>query len=306
MRLQAWLGNHQFRDDKRGGHGRVDMYQSIVESCDTYYYMLANDLGVDTIHDYMQRFGFGQPTGIDIPGEAKGLLPSTDWKRQAYRRREQRQWYAGETVSLGIGQGYNSFTILQLADAAAGLANGGVRMRPHLVKDIVDGITGKVRPMQPEVAGRMDVHPAHLAFVQHAMQGVNLEGTGAGAFRGAPYTSGGKTGTAQVLGLKPGERYHAGEIEERYRDHALFIAFAPVEQPRIAVALVVENAGFGAAAAAPIARRVLDFVLLGQYPSIEDIAAVREAKATAPIGTPRGLDAAWPPAAPADLAAAPN
>ncbi|MBC5785441.1 penicillin-binding protein 2 [Ramlibacter sp. USB13] len=289
-----WLGNHKFRDDKPGGHGRVDMYRSIVVSCDTYYYQLANDLGVDTIHDYMLRFGFGTPTGIDIPGEVPGLLPSTDWKREAFRRREQKTWYAGETISLGIGQGYNSFTMLQLANAVGGLANGGVRMRPHLAKELVDEISGEAQAVQPEVAGRMDVLTGHLAFVQRAMQGVNQEGTGSAAFRGAPYTSAGKTGTAQLVGLR-GQRYDEDATHERLRDHGLFIAYAPVEDPRIAVALVVENAGFGSTSAAPIARRVLDFVLAGLYPGAEDMQAVREGRATAPVGTPRTVDAAWPP-----------
>jgi penicillin-binding protein 2 len=291
-----WYGNHKFRDDKEGGHGVVDMYKSIVASCDTYYYMLAADLGVDTIAQYMSGFGFGQPTGIDIAGEARGVLPSTRWKRETYHTREQQKWYPGETISLGIGQGYNSFTILQLASAVATLANDGVRMKPHLVKEIVDVVGKKTQMVEPQVAGRMNVKPENLAFVKHAMVGVNIEGTSAAAFKGAGYSSGGKTGTAQVLELKPNEKYHANDIDERHRDHALFIAFAPAEDPKIALAMVVENGGFGAAAAAPIARRVFDYMLLGQYPSVEDMAAVQQAQATTPIGTPRTADAAWPPA----------
>ncbi|NML44162.1 penicillin-binding protein 2 [Ramlibacter sp. G-1-2-2] len=291
-----WFGNHKFRDDKEGGHGVVNMYKSIVASCDTYYYMLAADLGVDTIANYMAGFGFGQPTGIDIAGEARGVLPSTRWKRETYHRREQQKWYAGETISLGIGQGYNSFTILQLASAVATLANDGVRMKPHLVKEVVNEIGRKPRVVPPQEMGRMNVKPENLAFVKHAMEGVNIEGTAAAAFKGAGYTSGGKTGTAQVLELKANEKYHANEIDERHRDHALFIAFAPADNPKIALAMVVENGGFGAAAAAPIARRVFDYMLLGQYPSAEDMAAVQQAQATTPIGTPRTADAAWPPA----------
>jgi penicillin-binding protein 2 len=258
--------------------------------------MLANDLGVDTIHDYMKRFGFGELTGIDIPGEQRGLLPSTDWKRHAYKKPEQQKWYAGETISLGIGQGYNGFTIVQLADSVAALANHGVRMKPHLVEEIIDEASKKVQKVQPEVIGRMDVKPEHLQFVVNAMIGVNKEGTAAADFVNTPYVSAGKTGTAQVLQIAQNEKYNASKVDERHRDHALFIAFAPADDPKIALAMVVENGGFGAAAAGPIARRVFDYELLGQYPSEEDMEAVREGKATAPVGTPRGLEAAWPPA----------
>jgi penicillin-binding protein 2 len=292
-----WFGNHKFRDDKEGGHGVVNMYKSIVASCDTYYYMLANDLGVDTIHDWMKGFGFGQPTGIDIPGESRGVLPSTEWKRLTYKTREQQKWYAGETISLGIGQGYNNFTIVQLATAVGTLANNGVRMKPHLLKQVIDEASRKPREVQPEVVGRMNVHPENLAFVQRAMVGVTQEGTSAGVFKGAGYISAGKTGTAQVVGLKADEKYHANTMDERLRDHALYIAYAPADHPKIALAMVVENGGFGAAAAAPIARRVFDYMLRGQYPREEDMAAVRAGQATVPIGTPRGVDAAWPPAA---------
>jgi len=290
-----WFGNHKFRDDKEGGHGVVDMYKSIVASCDTYYYMLANDLGVDTIHDWMAGFGFGQPTGIDIAGEVRGVLPSTRWKRETYRTREAQKWYAGETISLGIGQGYNAFTIVQLANAVATLANDGVRMRPHIVQETVEETDRKPHPVAPQEAGRMNVTPEHLAFVKRAMIGVTQEGTSAAVFKGAGYVSAGKTGTAQVLGLKANEKYRASEVEERHRDHALYIAYAPADDPKIALAMVVENGGFGAAAAAPIARRVFDYMLLGQYPSEEDMAAVRQGQATVPIGTPRGPEAAWPP-----------
>jgi penicillin-binding protein 2 len=292
-----WFGNHQFRDDKPGGHGVVDMYRSIVQSCDTYYYILANDLGVDTIAEHMAHFGFGQLTGIDIAGEAKGLLPSTTWKRNAYKRPEQKKWYAGETISLGIGQGYNSFTVLQMASALGALVNNGVRLKPHLVTDIVDINTRQNQHIAPEPMDPWRAHPENIAVILHAMVGVNIEGTGATAFRGAPYTSGGKTGTAQVITIAQGSKYNASQLDERHRDHALFIAYAPAEDPKIAVAMVVENGGFGAAAAAPIARRVFDYWLMGQYPSVEDLAAVQVAKATTPIGTPRrAADVAWPPA----------
>ena len=292
------FGNHRFRDDKEGGHGTVNMYQSIVQSCDTYYYMLANDLGVDTIHEQMQRFGFGELTGVDILGEVRGLLPSTDWKRRAYKRADQQKWYAGETISLGIGQGYNNFTVLQLASATATLANDGVKMKPHLVKEVVDILTHAPTATTRESVGEVIAKASNIAIIKNAMVGVNLEGTSASAFRGAGYTSGGKTGTAQVIQIKQNEKYVASRTEERFRDHALFTAFAPAEEPRIALAMVVENAGFGSQNAAPIARRIFDYWLLQQYPSKEDIAAVQSAQATAPIGKARPLsEVPWPPAA---------
>ncbi|MCX7248079.1 MAG: penicillin-binding protein 2 [Burkholderiales bacterium] len=292
------FGNHRFRDDKEGGHGTVNMYQSIVQSCDTYYYVLANDLGVDTIHEQMQRFGFGELTGIDIFGEVRGLLPSTDWKRRAYKRADQQKWYAGETISLGIGQGYNNFTMLQLASATATLANNGIKMKPHLVTEVVDIMTRAPTATTREAVGEVIAKAANIAIIKNALIGVNIEGTSAAAFRGAGYTSGGKTGTAQVIQIKQNEKYVASKTEERFRDHALFTAFAPAEEPKIALAMVVENAGFGSQNAAPIARRIFDYWLLQQYPSEEDIAAVQKAQAPAPIGKVRSLsEVPWPPPA---------
>jgi penicillin-binding protein 2 len=281
------FGNHRFRDDKEGGHGTVDMYRSIVQSCDTYYYMLANDLGVDAMHDFMAPLGLGQLTGIDMQGELRGTLPSTEWKRNAYRRKEQQRWFAGETISLGIGQGYNTFTMLQLAQATATVAAGGQRFKPHLVKVVENFETRVQRRSVGEALPALPWKAEHVAFVRRAMFGVTQEGTSRGSFVNAPYQSGGKTGTAQVIAIKQDQKYNAKDIDERHRDHALYIAFAPVDAPRIALALVVENAGFGAASAAPIARRVFDFVLAGQYPSEADIAATRLGQATAPIGVPR-------------------
>jgi len=298
------FGGHRFRDDKEGGHGTMDMYHSIVQSCDTYYYMLANDLGVDTIHEQMSHFGFGELTGIDILGEARGLLPSTQWKRAAYRKPEQQKWYAGETISLGIGQGYNNFTVLQIAQALGTLANNGVKMKPHLVREVVDIVSRKPTTTVNQVAGQLAAKPENIAIIRNALVGVNIEGTSASAFRGAPYTSGGKTGTAQVVTIAQGAKYKASEVDERHRDHALFMAYAPADDPKIAVAMVVENAGFGAQNAAPIARRVFDYWISGLYPSEEDLAAVREGKATAPIGKQRpAAEAAWPPVTPAAAAA---
>ena len=293
------LGGHRFRDDKEGGHGSVNMYRSIVQSCDTYYYMLANDLGVDVIHDQLQRFGFGELTGIDIFGEVRGLLPSTEWKRKAYKRADQQKWYAGETISLGIGQGYNNFTMLQLASATATLANFGVKMKPHLVRQVVDIMT-RTPKSTVHVAGELIAKPANIAVIRDAMVGVNIEGTSAAAFRGAAYTSAGKTGTAQVIQIKKNEKYEASRVDERFRDHALYMAFAPSEEPQIAVALIVENAGFGSQNAAPIARRIFDFWLKGQYPNEEDLAAVQIAKAPVPIGKPRSVaEMPWPSGTPA-------
>ncbi|MEY2620396.1 MAG: penicillin-binding protein 2 [Pseudomonadota bacterium] len=281
------FGNHRFRDDKEGGHGIVDMRKSIVESCDTYYYLLARDMGVDLMHDHLKPLGFGQYTGIDIQGESRGILPSTEWKRKAYKKPEQQRWYSGETISLGIGQGYNSFTMLQLAQATATLVNDGVQMRPHLVKEVVDPISAERRAIAKEPVAHLKYKPEHLETIRQALVDVNLYGTSAASFAGAPYTSGGKTGTAQVFTVKQNEKYNAARIDERLRDHALFMAYAPADQPQVALAMVVENAGFGAQNAAPIARRVFDYVVMGRYPAPEDLAAVQRGQATRPLGQPR-------------------
>ena len=292
------FGNHRFRDDKEGGHGSVDMYKSIVQSCDTYYYMLARDMGVDLIHEQMKPLGFGQLTGIDIQGESRGILPSTEWKQNTYKRAEQQRWYSGETISLGIGQGYNSFTMLQLAQAVAVIASNGYRNKPHLVREVIDIETKEKQVTVKDPPQSLGFKPEDLDVIRKAMVGVNLEGTSSGSFVGAEYTSAGKTGTAQVFTIKQNEKYVAGKVDERLRDHALFIAFAPAEDPKVALAMVVENAGFGAQSAAPIARRVFDYVLLGLYPSQEDLDAVRIGQATRPIGKRRPIaTVAWPPKA---------
>jgi len=259
------FGGHTFRDDKKGGHGIVDMYKSIVHSCDTYYYVLANDMGIDAISAFMRQLGLGQRTGIDIEGESEGVLPSQEWKRKRFRKPEQQKWYAGETVSIGIGQGYNAFTPIQLAQATAAIASNGVLFRPHLVRHIENINTGERVPIEPEPLRTLPLKPANVEVIRQAMVGVNKEGTGARAFAEAEYTSAGKTGTAQVFSLKGG-KYEAGKVSERLRDHALFIAFAPADQPTIALAVLVENGGFGAQSAAPIARQVLDYWLLGKLP----------------------------------------
>ncbi len=258
------FGGHRFRDDKPGGHGTVDMYKSLVMSCDTYYYMLGNDLGIDNIARFIGQFGFGAKTGIDIEGEATGVLPSQQWKRSRFKKPEQQKWYAGETISVGIGQGYNAYTPLQMAQAMATLANNGVMYRPHLVNYIENIRSGERTLVEPKLERTIALKPANLEFIQRALAGVNIEGTGARAFAKAEYTSAGKTGTAQVVAMRQNEKYDERRVTERHRDHALFVAFAPLESPKIALAVVVENAGFGARAAAPIARQVLDYYLLGK------------------------------------------
>ena len=293
------FGNHRFRDDKEGGHGRVNMYLSIVASCDTYYYTLANEMGVDTIYEQMHRFGFGEFTGIDILGESRGLLPSTDWKRRAYRKPEQQKWYAGETISLGIGQGYNAFTMLQLAQATATLANNGVRYPPRLVSATVDAVSGaKITSVAAEPVN-LGFSQAHIDVIREAMVGVTIAGTSARVFAGTAYVSAGKTGTAQAVGIGQNEKYDASKIAEHLRDHALYITYAPADKPTIALAMVVENAGFGAEHAAPIARRALDYWLLGKYPNAQDMEAVSKGQASAPIGVPRNAaEMVWPPVRP--------
>ena len=270
------FGGHTFRDDKKGGHGMVDMYKSIVHSCDTYYYMLANDMGIDNIARFMGTLGFGSRTGIDIEGESEGVLPSPEWKKRRFKRPEQQKWFAGETISIGIGQGYNAYTPIQLAQATAALANNGVLFRPHLVKYITDSRSGEKTMIEPEPLRTLPWKAQNIETIKKAMIGVNKEGTGARAFAGAEYVSGGKTGTAQVFSLK-GSDYKAHKLKQELRDHALFIAFAPADQPKIALAVLVENGGFGAQSAAPIARMVMDYYLLGKSlkgPAKEDEAAI--------------------------------
>ncbi|MDI9334656.1 MAG: penicillin-binding protein 2 [Cytophagales bacterium] len=290
-----WMfGDHRFRSHDDHGLGAVDMYRSIVLSSNVYYYSLANDLGVDAIHDFMKPLSFGQLTGIDILGEVRGILPSTSWKRSNYKKPEQQKWYAGETISLGIGQGYNAFTMLQLASATATLANGRLRYTPQIVKSTQDPVTRVKSPTATHTPTHLPFNPDNVAAIHKALGGVTTEGTSARAFLGAGYSSAGKTGTAQAVTIGQKEKYDSRKLEERQRDHALYMAFAPLENPKIALAIVVENAGFGAEHAAPIARRVFDYVLLDNYPSVEDIAAVQSGKATTPIGRPRKVqDVVW-------------
>jgi penicillin-binding protein 2 len=271
---------HRFRDDKPGGHGYVDMTKSIIVSCDTYYYMLAGDSDIDVTHDFLAQFGFGQETGIDIEGELPGVLPSREWKRLRFSgknyREEHRKWYLGDSISAGIGQGYNAFTPVQQAVAIATIANDGVAFRPHLVHSVENARTGELREFVPEQAHRVAVKPEYLAVIKNALIGVAREGTSARAFVGAKYVSAGKTGTAQLYSLKEGEKYQSGRVDERLRDHAWYLAYAPADQPKIALAVLVENGGFGAQAAAPVARAVFDYYLLGVTPGGEPGETTRE------------------------------
>jgi len=294
------FGGHRFRSPENELGGAMDMRRAIVKSSNVYFYSLANELGVDLIHDQMSPLGFGRLTGIDLKGELTGILPSTTWKRNAYKRPEQKKWYAGETISLGIGQGYNNFTMLQMATALGTVVTNGQRYQPRVVREIEDVVTRERRIASNQAVPPVPYKPEHTAFIREAMFGVTQEGTSTRVFMGAAYQSGGKTGTAQAVGLRQNEKYVASKVDEFKRDHSLYEAFAPVNEPRVALAIVVENAGFGAEAAAPIARRVLDYLLLDQYPSEEDIAAVQIGKAASPIGVsrkasamplPRGLDA---------------
>ena len=294
----SWtFGGHTFRSHGDTGLGPVDMYLSIVKSSNVYYYTLANELGVDAIHDFMAPLGFGQLTGIDIQGELKGVLPSQEWKRNNYKKPEQRKWYAGETISLGIGQGYNTFTMLQLASATATLVNGGTKYAPQLVLATQDPVSHNRTTLRIQPPEQLAYAPEHVAVIRKALVGVTQGGTSTRVFMGAPYLSGGKTGTAQAVTIGQKEKYNASKMLEHQRDHALYMAFAPADDPKIALAVVVENSGFGAEHAAPLARRVFDYWLMDQYPSEEDMEAVKLGKAAAPIGKQRvAKDVAWPPA----------
>jgi penicillin-binding protein 2 len=304
------FGNHRFRSHGDVGLGPVDMFRSIVKSSNVYYYSLANEMGVDLMAQQLEPYSFGRRTGIDLEGEAIGVLPSTEWKRRVYKRPELQKWYAGETISLGIGQGYNNFTMLQLATATSTIASGGLRFKPRLVHEIENAVTRQRIPVADHALDALPQKAADFDVVRRAMHGVTQEGTSTRVFIGAPYASGGKTGTAQAVGMKQNEKYNASRVEEHQRDHSLYIAFAPLEAPIVALAVVVENAGFGAVAAAPIARRVFDYLLLDQWPSDEDIAATQDGKSTVPVGLPRrasevplpGAGASPAASAPASLA----
>lgn len=303
--LSFSFGGRTFGSPETDRAGPKDMRLAIVTSSNVYFYGLANEMGVDLIHDQLEPFGLGRKTDIDLQGEVTGDLPSTEWKRKKFKRPEQQKWYAGETISLGIGQGYNNFTMLQMATAYSTIASGGLRFKPRLVRDIEDVVKHEDRRVASDALTPLPLRPADVAIIQNAMNGVTQEGTGRQVFQGAAYQSGGKTGTAQAVGLKAGEKYSAIKADERKRDHSLYVGFAPVDHPTVALAVIVENAGWGNASAAPIARRVFDYLLAGQYPSEEDIAKTQLGQSFTPIGTPRRAADVPLPGQPGQAASAP-
>jgi penicillin-binding protein 2 len=255
--------SRQYRDWKAGGHGSVNMFKAIQMSCDVYFYGLATELGIDNISNFLSRFGFGKKTGIDLEGETSGLVPSQEWKMKRY----QQIWYPGDTVSVGIGQGYSLVTPLQLAFATATLANNGLAYKPHLVKEVQSPRSSENRFIAKEPLYDLNIDPKDLDLVRRAMVAVTQPGgTAVYASLGAPYHIADKTGTAQVIAMKQGEKYDVKNVDERLRDHAWFIAYAPAEQPKIALVVLAENGGHGGGVAAPIARKVLDYYLLGKVP----------------------------------------
>jgi penicillin-binding protein 2 len=254
---------HRYRDWKKGGHGSVNLHKSVVISCDTYYYGLAVELGIDLIHQHLTKFGFGQKSGIDIEGELSGIAPSQEWKQRRFKQK----WYGGDTVSVGIGQGYMLATPLQLAAATATLANGGVPVHPRLLKAVEDARSKEIRSMLPKLNEPVAVKPEHIALVRAAMVDVTRPGgTASVAAAGAPYSIAGKTGTAQVVGMKQNESYNEKRMKREHWDHALFIAFAPADDPKLAIAVMVENGQHGGTTAAPIARQVFDYHILKKLP----------------------------------------
>lgn len=265
---------HRFRDWKPRGHGAVDLRSAIAQSCDIYFYDMATRIGVRRLHDFLAEFGLGEPTGIDVGGEKSGILPSPEWKQQAFRKRSEQVWFPGETVIFGIGQGYMTSTPLQLAHMTAVLATRGRNFRPRLVRALRDPATRRVtelapRPLPPPEAGK----PEDWERVIDGMLAVMQGGTATRAAAGAPYSIAGKTGTAQVFTVAQNARYDESAIAERLRDHAWFIAFAPAEAPKIAIAVIVENGRSGSGTAAPIARTVMDAYLLRKFPPPPDATA---------------------------------
>jgi penicillin-binding protein 2 len=255
------------------------MHKAIAESCDTYFYDVADHLGIDRMHDFLTGFGLGGETGVDIAGERSGLVPSKAWKKGAFKRRDLQTWFPGETVIAGIGQGYMLATPLQLAQMAATIGTRGKRYAPRLVKRIRNVSTGETRELPPEPLSSIEVKdPSHWDVIIGGMIGVTNDPTGTArrSQAGAPYKIAGKTGTAQVFSVGQHEQYKESEVEERLRDHALFVAFAPADAPKLAVAVLVENGKSGSGTAAPIARAVFDAYLL------PPAAAVKAEAATAP------------------------
>ena len=261
---------HRYRDWKKTGHGHADMRDAIATSCDVYFYALADMLGIRRMHESMTHLGFGVRTGIDIPGEKPGLMPSPEWKKKAYKRPQDQVWFPGETVIVGIGQGYMLATPLQLAHATAIIAAKGRNFRPRLLTGIRDPVSGQWQRLQPIEGERVRLKDeANWDVITEGMLRVteSNRGTAFGALRGTPYHVAGKTGTAQVFSIGQNQKYREADVAERLRDHALFVAFAPAEAPRLAIAVLVENGGHGASVAAPMARAIFDAYLLGKYPA---------------------------------------
>jgi len=255
---------HRYRDWKVGGHGIVDIQRAITISCDTFFYGLAVELGIEKLTDFVRHFGFGRKSGIDIAGENAGLLPTPEWKMRRFKQK----WYPGETVIAGIGQGYMLATPMQLAQATAILANNGVAIQPRVVTHIEKGITGERVEIKPIIQDKVAVDPKNIDIVKQGMVDVTLPGgTAARVGNNAGYSIAAKTGTAQVVGIKQNEKYNESTMNARHLDHALFIAYAPAEDPTIAVAVIVENGRHGGSTAGPIARKVMDYYLLGKVPS---------------------------------------
>ncbi len=252
--------NHKFRDASGMPKGKVNLHRSIVISSDVYYYWLASQLGIDRIYPFMKQWGFGQKTGVDIIGEQTGNLPNREWKRRRFRQ----FWFPGDTINLGIGQGYNQFTLLQLAHAVATLANKGVVMTPHLVRRVINPETGESTWPNRKPVRTIALLKNHLELVTRAMTDVTRIGTARKPFEGVTYPVAGKTGTAQVITIAQEDQYDKDKISREHHDHGLFIAFAPADNPKIAVAILKENGGFGAQAAAPIARKMLDYWITGK------------------------------------------
>jgi len=258
--------SHRYRDWRPEGHGEVDLHDAISQSCDVYFYEISRDIGIDTMHEYLDQFGLGKVTGLDIVGESNGLNPSTAWKRQAFRERADQVWFPGETIIASIGQGYMLATPLQLANATAALAARGTRFRPHIVAAFEDPISGKRTLVAPERLPGVSIDSEfYWDNIIAAMHDVMQSPTGTARAAGAKseYQMAGKSGTAQVFTIAQEEEYNEDEIDERLRDHALFISFAPLENPRIAVAIIIENGSSGSRVAAPIARAIMDQHLIG-------------------------------------------
>lgn len=258
---------HRYRDWKKTGHGPMDLEDAIVQSCDVFFYKLAYELGIDQLHDYLKDFGFGRHTGIDLTGEKTGLLPSREWKKRARRQ----PWYPGETLIMGIGQGYFLTTPLQLAAATAAIANNGLFYTPHVVDYLRTRETGEITPIPKSAHVIPIASEQNWDDVRTGMINV-VEGPRGTAkrIRSDRYRIAGKTGTAQVFTIAQDEEYNEEEVAEKLRDHALFVAYAPIEDPQIAVAVVVENGGHGGSVAAPIARTIMDAYLLGGTGSGDD------------------------------------